>query len=169
MSKELCPQCGADYLRKHGYYERHLITVGFEGRIKIRRYRCRDCKKTVSLLPSFCHPKRTYGTEIIIKSLNEFYNKILTVFAVIMNILKTTGVDCSRQLLLHYRRRIEQNLNVLIMTLTDIQSLKNPIIHEEMGTKEKVRQLLARIHYPEDDSLKIYKRTGTTYLTLQPQ
>ena len=169
MTKELCPQegCKADYLNKHGYYERYVITPGFEGTILIRRYYCKVCKRTVSLLPSFCHPKRTYGTEAIIIILNEFYNKMLMVCLTVLNIFEATKIECSRQLLLHYRRRIERNLNSLIMAITEIYEFKSPPVNEKTEIKKKVRQFLSHIHSPVNDSLKIFKQTRTTYLTPQ--
>jgi hypothetical protein len=167
MTTDPCPQCKYDYMRKHGYYERYLITIGFEGIIKIRRYYCRSCKRTVSLLPSFCHPKRGYGILAIYGLLTEFYVKMTAVNQAVLNILASTGVAMSRQLLLHYRRRIEKNLNILIMAVTEIYSLRAPPVTEKSGAKEKARQLLPFISSPQDDSLKIFERTRTTYLTLQ--
>jgi transposase-like protein len=168
MTTEPCPQCKGDYLKKHGYYDRYLITVEFEGEIKIKRYYCPACKKTVSLLPSFCHPKRTYGTEAIILFLKEYYDKIIAVCRTIINILQISGMECSRQLLRHYRRRMEKNLTGLIMAITDAFGLRAPPVTERTNTRERVRQFLSKIRNPSEDSLKIFERTRTTYLTLQP-
>jgi len=165
LTLELCPKCEADYLKKHGFYTRYHIEPGFEGEIPIRRYCCHCCFKTVSLLPTFCHPKRTYGILAIVGVLNEFYIKTLAVCVAVKNFLMATGVECSRQLLLHYRRRIEKNLNRLVMTVTDINALRAPPVTENANIKEKVRQLFLTIHSPMDTSLKMFERTGTTYLT----
>jgi hypothetical protein len=86
----------------------------------------------------------------------------------VANFFKTTGVDCSRQLLLHYRRRIEKNLNSLAMAVTDIYALRSPPITEKADARKKVRQLLSNILYPQNVSLKIFELTRTTYLTKQP-
>jgi hypothetical protein len=168
MTTELCPQCKGDYLRKHGFYGRYLITTGFEGEIIIRRYYCQECRKTVSLLPSFCHPKRTYGILVIIGLMAEFYVKMTAACLAVINFLASTRVECTRQLLLHYRRRIEKNLNSLVMAITDIRGLRSPPITEGSGIKGKVRQFLSIVLKPQDDSLKIFERTRTTYLTHQP-
>ena len=168
MTNVLCPHCKNDYLRRHGFYWRYLITVNFEGELMIRRYSCPDCGKTVSLLPSFCHPMRTYSIQSIIGLLREFYVNMKTVCAAVANFLMVTGVGCSRQLLRHYRLRIEQNLNSLVMAITDIRCLKEPLVTETMDIKRKVRQMLLALQSPPDDSLKIFKRTRTTYLTPQP-
>jgi transposase-like protein len=52
-----CPQCQARHpLTAHGFYTRTLIDVAFDGLIRVRRYLCQDCKRTVSLLPQFALP-----------------------------------------------------------------------------------------------------------------
>jgi hypothetical protein len=168
MVAELCPQCKASYLKKHGYYERYLIVPRFEGLIMIRRYYCPHCSKTVSLLPSFCHPHRTYGILAIFGVLSEYYIKAHGACLAVKNFLKTSGVECSRQLLRHFRQRIEKNLNNLIMAVTDIYALRAPPVQEKNNVREKVRQLLSFIQSPIDDSLKIFECTRTTYLTPKP-
>jgi len=64
-----CPfkDCGLPIvMRKNGFYCRCLITVEFNGTIKIRRYKCGKCGRTVSMLPSFCLAFCTYGVDIIV-------------------------------------------------------------------------------------------------------
>lgn len=52
-----CPQCEAKQpLVGHGFYRRTLVDVGFDGVIPVRRYLCRLCQRTVSLLPEFALP-----------------------------------------------------------------------------------------------------------------
>jgi transposase-like protein len=52
-----CPQCQARHpLTAHGFYTRTLIGVAFDRIIRIRRYLCQSCKRTVSLLPEFVLP-----------------------------------------------------------------------------------------------------------------
>src|SRR5438309_1881777 len=49
-----CPQCEAKQpLTGHGFYCRTLVDVAFDGVIRVRRYLCRICKRTVSLLLEF--------------------------------------------------------------------------------------------------------------------
>ena len=49
-----CPQCEAKQpLTGHGFYCRTLVDLAFDGVIRVRRYLCRICKRTVSLLPEF--------------------------------------------------------------------------------------------------------------------
>ena len=52
-----CPQCHAKQpLTAHGFYTRTLIDATFEGVIRVRRYLCQACRRTVSLLPEFILP-----------------------------------------------------------------------------------------------------------------
>src|SRR5450755_214157 len=52
-----CPQCAAQRpLIAHGFYSRTLADVEFNGFIRVRRYLCHGCKRTVSLLPEFALP-----------------------------------------------------------------------------------------------------------------
>ena len=52
-----CPQCQAkDPLTAHGFYTRTIIDSAFDGEIRVRRYLCESCRRTVSLLPEFALP-----------------------------------------------------------------------------------------------------------------
>ena len=61
-----CPQCEAKCrLTGHGFYRRTLVEVGFDGSIRVRRYLCRGCKRTVSLLPEFALPYLRFSISLI--------------------------------------------------------------------------------------------------------
>jgi Domain of unknown function (DUF6431) len=52
-----CPQCHTKHpLTAHGFYTRTLIDAAFDGVIRVRRYLCNACQRTVSLLPEFILP-----------------------------------------------------------------------------------------------------------------
>lgn len=52
-----CPQCqDKNPLTAHGFYTRTLIDTAFDGIIRVRRYLCNACQRTVSLLPEFVLP-----------------------------------------------------------------------------------------------------------------
>jgi transposase-like protein len=52
-----CPQCQTKHpLTAHGFYTRTLIDTAFDGVIRVRRYLCQTCRRTVSLLPEFVLP-----------------------------------------------------------------------------------------------------------------
>ena len=61
-----CPQCEVHHpLRAHGFYTRTLVDIAFDGTIRVRRYLCRCCKRTVSLLPEFVLPYLRFGIVVI--------------------------------------------------------------------------------------------------------
>jgi transposase-like protein len=61
-----CPQCGAKHcLRGHGFYERHVEDVTFNGLISVRRYLCPTCGRTLSLLPHFALPYLRFSIRVI--------------------------------------------------------------------------------------------------------
>jgi transposase-like protein len=61
-----CPQCEAHRpLRAHGFYTRTLVDIAFDGTIRVRRYLCCSCKRTVSLLPEFALPYLRFGIAVI--------------------------------------------------------------------------------------------------------
>lgn len=52
-----CPQCQHKHpLAAHGFYTRTLVDAAFDGVIRVRRYLCLACQRTVSLLPEFILP-----------------------------------------------------------------------------------------------------------------
>src|SRR5882757_2044377 len=61
-----CPQCEARHsLIGHGFYRRTLVDAGFDGVIRVRRYLCRLCKRTISLLPERALPWLRFGIAVI--------------------------------------------------------------------------------------------------------
>ena len=168
LTGELCPQCMADKLRKHGYYLRWLCVIDFRGDILIRRHICKTCGKTVSLLPCFAHPRIGYGIQFIIGILNLFYLDGSSVSHATNAFNKNNGPLCSRQLLRHFRRRLEGNINRLIMEIIALLKLQSPPVTAQREEKRKrARQFLEYIHSfdPKDVSLKLFEHSGTTILT----
>ena len=61
-----CPQCQTPHsLIAHGFYSRTLVDAGFDGSIRVRRYLCRLCRRTVSLLPQFALPYLRFSVTVI--------------------------------------------------------------------------------------------------------
>jgi hypothetical protein len=51
------PQCRASRpLTAHGFYTRTLADLAFDGLLRVRRYLCQCCRRTVSLIPDFALP-----------------------------------------------------------------------------------------------------------------
>ncbi len=52
-----CPQCESKQpLVCHGFYRRTVVELEWDGVIRVRRYLCKACRRTVSLLPEFVLP-----------------------------------------------------------------------------------------------------------------
>ena len=63
---DYCPQCeGRHSLTGHGFYQRTVVDLTFDGVIRVRRYLCRLCKRTVSLLPQFALPWLRFSVTVI--------------------------------------------------------------------------------------------------------
>jgi hypothetical protein len=61
-----CPQCQAQQpLIGHGFYVRMLVDCGFDDAIRVRRYLCRLCQRTVSLLPELALPWLRFSVTVI--------------------------------------------------------------------------------------------------------
>jgi len=61
-----CPQCAAQHpLTAHGFYTRTVADVEFDSFIRVRRYLCHGCKRTVSLLPEFALPYLRFSILVI--------------------------------------------------------------------------------------------------------
>lgn len=60
---DCCMSCGSA-LVGHGVYWRSILLCVLVG-ISVRRFRCRGCGITISLLPSFCVPFKRYGSAVV--------------------------------------------------------------------------------------------------------
>jgi hypothetical protein len=61
-----CALCGAkNHLRAHGFYWRTVSSPDFDGLIRIRRYLCLACRRTLSLLPEFILPYMRSAVAVI--------------------------------------------------------------------------------------------------------
>ena len=61
-----CPQCETqEPLLGHGFYSRTLVEGAWDGVIRVRRYLCRSCRRTVSLLPEFALPYLRFSVRVV--------------------------------------------------------------------------------------------------------
>lgn len=64
-----CPQCRAEEpLTAHGFYSRTIVGQAFDGLIRIRRYLCLACRRTVSLLPEWALPFMRFSIPVIART-----------------------------------------------------------------------------------------------------
>ena len=61
-----CPQCESKQpLVCHGFYKRTVADLDSECVIRVRRYLCSACRRTVSLLPEFALPYLRFTIMVI--------------------------------------------------------------------------------------------------------
>ncbi len=95
-----CPDCH-DLLIKNGFYKRYVIVSNMSYIIFIRRYRCKHCGLTVSILPSFLLPR--------------FQRSLKDIFNIIYQYLKNRRLLIYRRAVFFYLKRFNKNLNALII------------------------------------------------------
>jgi transposase-like protein len=61
-----CPLCHSKQtLVAHGFYSRTVVDVELDCEIRVQRFRCRACRRTVSLLPEFVLPYLRFTVKVI--------------------------------------------------------------------------------------------------------
>jgi transposase-like protein len=115
-----CPQCEADRpLRAHGFYTRTLVDITFDGTIRVRRYLCCCCKRTVSLLPEFALPYLRFGIMII---------ALFLVARLLLGLTLKAAADAARLAVMPYQRgqfwvrRFRQQAEKLCATLAALMA-----------------------------------------------
>ena len=56
-------------MRAHGFYVRTIVDEAFDGVIRVRRYLCQACRRTVSLLPEWALPYMRFSIAVIGRTL----------------------------------------------------------------------------------------------------
>ena len=98
----LNPQCRAvDRLYKHGYRTRYAVLGCLALLIVICRLKCRHCKKTFTIMPSFLLKKFQYTAPSILSFLSQFF--------------KHRHYRVYRQLIYFYRKRFLSNIKLVEM------------------------------------------------------
>lgn len=64
---ERCPGCQDTRINVHDWYPRWAAYPDRDIRIRVQRFRCLGCRKTIAALPSFLHRYRQYALETIEK------------------------------------------------------------------------------------------------------
>jgi hypothetical protein len=153
-------------MSKHGFYSRCLITPTFCGIIRIRRYKCRKCGRTVSMLPSFCLARYTYSVEFIF---------MLLWFALGMDSIKKAveewsplAVGLSRRHIALYLGRLRKNRRLIQYGLNQI-SPDNISLGDAPGDTEWTKRFLFGIRptlSPEFNAI-FQNTTGKSFMSSQ--
>ncbi|SES71539.1 DUF6431 domain-containing protein [Anaerobranca gottschalkii] len=149
----ICPMCKAHVnLEKKGFYKRYAITLHNIYQIKIRRYYCPCCKKTLSILPSFLLPRYQYSLEVIMECLE------------ILILNKKQHVPFYRQLMFFYKKRFLKNLPKYIAFFRDFK--KEEVFSS--NKKEKAIKLFKMISsFPKENfAKKFYDHFQTNFMAI---
>lgn len=131
-------------MKKHGFYERYIISHEYSGYIHIRRYLCPSCGHTVSYLPSFAIPYFQYAICYILMFLDEFFKSEKSLRRYVFWFKKKSS-DFSRRHFRYYIGRLFRNRNLIqyILNLTDQGMIpEEDALDSQMFAKEFLRKAL---------------------------
>jgi len=164
-----CPfkDCGVNLvMKKNGYYHRCLYTITFTGKIRIRRYKCPLCGRTLSMLPSFCLSGHSYGVEFIITLLQ----RVLTIGSIkrVVEEWRIKWAGTSRRLINKYLSRLRNNRGLIQYGINQM-SPDNISLGRLPGDTEWTKSFLCGIRpnlCPELNA-DFHKITGKSFMSLQ--
>jgi hypothetical protein len=164
-----CPfgDCGINLeMQKHGFYIRMLITITATYRIRVRRYKCPKCGRTLSMLPSFCVARVLYSVDFIIALLQYVINKRSKRKTV--REWRTIGVNLSRRLIAKYLSRLRNNRGMIQYVLNQL-SPDNISLGRLSGGTEWTKGFLGgmRPNLSPEFNANFHKITGKSFLSLQ--
>jgi hypothetical protein len=162
-----CPHkgCGINTaMRKNGFYRRYLKTAAFSGFIRIRRYKCPKCGRTVSMLPSFCLSGFSYGVELVISMVHTAAET-----GSVRKAMKEWGgcADCvTRRQIALYLARIRENRKLIQYGLNQI-SPENVNIGNTPGDIEWAKRFLLGIRptLAAEFNADFHKATGKSFMS----
>ena len=99
-------------MKKHGFYQRYVISHDFSGYIYIRRYICPCCGRTISFLPSFVTPYFQYALPYILTFLRGFFQMEKSLRHYVYW-FRTKYDDFSRRHFRYYLTRLFQNRKLI--------------------------------------------------------
>jgi len=162
-----CPygDCGINLkMKKHGFYGRFLRTITFIGWIRIRRYKCPKCGRTLSMLPSFCVAGHSYSVDFIVALLQYVINT--------GSIKKTVKgwfaieVDISRRLVNKYMTRLQKNRRLIQYGMNQL-SPGNIELGRPPGDAEWTKSFLCgmRPSLSPEFNANFHKTTGKSFMS----
>lgn len=159
------PSCGMPVqMKKHGFYERYIISREYCGYIHIRRYYCACCGHTLSYLPSFAIPYFQYAVCYILGFLDGFFRAEKSLRQYVFWFKKKNG-DFSRRHFRYYIDRLFRNRKLIQYFLNlSCQGMipEEDALNSQMFAKEFLQQAL--ILHPHNFSCRFHNTTGKSIL-----
>ena len=162
-----CPfgGCGINLeMKKHGFYSRMLITITFTYWIRIRRYKCSKCGRTLSMLPSFCVAGISYSVEFIVTLLQYIVNK--GSIKKVVREWRNIAANVSRRLANKYLARLRNNRGLIQYGINQM-SPDNISLGRISGDAEWTKSFLGGMRlslFPEFNA-KFHKITGKSFMS----
>ncbi len=133
-----CPQCRAkERLTAHGFYSRTIVSETFDGLIRIRRYLCQACLRTVSLLPEWALPFMRFSIPVIAKTVK--------VRLMEKGVWKVAAPGSPYQRGQHWVRRFAKQVEPLSAALTALTAASTAanFVSRALGMLEKIGWMVA--------------------------
>jgi hypothetical protein len=141
-----CPQCQSkEPLTAHGFYGRTLVDEAVDqeprvedhGQIRIRRYLCQECRRTVSLLPEWALPFMRFSIPVIAETLKA---RLMAKGA-----WKGTAVGEAYQRGQHWVRRFAKQAEFLSLALASLTTVSaaSSLVSRALGMLEKTGWIAA--------------------------
>ena len=128
-----CPQCLIkEPLMAHGFYSRTIVDEAFDGVIRIRRYLCQACLRTVSLLPEWALPFMRFSISVIASTIKARWMEKQS--------WKVAMPEAPRQRGQHWVRRFAQQAGSLSAALTAWTPVSDAasFVSRALGMLEKI-------------------------------
>jgi len=165
---EKCPygDCRVNLkMKKNGFYGRFLRTMLFSGWVRIRRYKCPKCGRTLSMLPSFCIAGHSYGADFVVALLQYVINTGSIKKAVNEWCAMAAGI--SRRLVSKYLARLRNNRGLIQYGINQM-SPDNIRLGRMPGDTEWTKSFLSGMRpalCPEFNA-DFHKITGISFMSL---
>jgi hypothetical protein len=163
-----CPfgDCGINLeMKKNGFYIRMLILITITYRIRIRRYKCLMCGRTLSMLPSFCIAGISYSVDFVVALLQYVINKC--------SIRKTVrewramALNVSRRLTGKYLARLRNNRRLIQYGLNQLSPDNIRLGRTSEDTEWTIKFLSGmRPSLSPEFNANFHKITGTSFMSL---
>lgn len=142
--------------KKHGFYNRYLVTFDYSGLIVIRRYICPLCGCTISYIPDVSMTRFVLSTELIFQSLYAYFKLV---------VLEIKQI--SRQLKRYYIKKFMSKITAIQTVLREI--LPNARLPDQsLSNIDKTRMVLQLIRSSKininDIAHRFYDLSGKSIL-----
>lgn len=150
--------------KKHGGYERNIITLGLTRRIFIRRYYCSYCGHTFSYLPSFCLPYFQYSLELIFLTLLCHFFKLVPFLEAL---IQANSLSLQRQHRQFYRKRFLGNLIFIQLVLRSLEPrIRLPDeTDKEKGAQKILAYVLSEFLQIQAFSTRFFAQSNHSFMT----